>query len=102
MNKVVTVSLLVSVIANGFLLYRLLDTGVTTTYEASEIKSQTRQLSDMQKLFLAVSTGLTRDALMIAAHAAGLEVIQKEKGDLYVGSIEFSLVGDKVVGIHFN
>jgi multisubunit Na+/H+ antiporter MnhG subunit len=56
----------------------------------------------MQKLFLAVSAGITQHVLMNAAHTAGLQVIQKEKGDLYAGSIEFSLAGDKVVGVHLN
>jgi len=102
MNRTLTVCLLISVVANLFLLYRLLDTGVTTTYQASEIRSSTKQLSDMQKLFPAIATGFSRDALMNAAHTVGLEVIEKDKGELYVGSIEFSLKGDTVVGIRFN
>jgi hypothetical protein len=102
MNRAITVCLLISVIANVFLLYRLLDTGVTTTYEASQIKSSTRQLSDMQKLFPGLMTALTRDALMNAARTAGLEVIEKDKSELYVGTIEFSLADNKVVGIHFD
>jgi hypothetical protein len=102
MNRVLPVCLTLSAVVNVFLLYRVLDTGVTTTYEASEIKSVRRELADMQKLFPVVSVGTSHEELVSAARKVDLEVIEKKQGNIYVGSVEFLLRDDKVAGVDFD
>jgi len=51
MSKVLIVLLVASIAVNVFLLYRVFDVGVTTTYEGSEIKSLKQQQTQIQKLF---------------------------------------------------
>jgi hypothetical protein len=95
--------LLVAAIAvNVFLLYRVFDAGVTTTYEGSEIKSLKRQQAQIQKLFPLLQKGISRDAPLGAARDAGLEVIEKTPDEVYVGAIEFVLKDGKVVDVRFD
>lgn len=94
--------LVVSIMVNGFLLYRVFDVGVTTTYEGSEIKSLKRQQAQMQKLFPLLQKGISRDALLGAARGAGLEVMEKTQDQVYVGAIEFVLRDGNVVDLRFD
>jgi hypothetical protein len=89
MNRILVTLLLVSGAANAFLLYRVVDVGVTTTYQSAEIKSLKQQQDQMQKLLPLLQKGISRDAVVGAARDAGLEVMNKEPNTLYVGMIEF-------------
>jgi hypothetical protein len=75
MSRVLIVLLLASIAANVFLLYRVFDVGVTTTYEGSEINLLKKQQAQMRKLFPFLQIGISRDALLSAAGREGLEVI---------------------------
>jgi hypothetical protein len=101
MNRILMVLLLVSAAANAFLLYRLLDTGVTTTYQSSEVKFLKQQQTQMQKLLPLLQKGVSRDAVVSAAKDAGLEVMVKDPNRLYVGTIEFVFKDGIVVDIQF-
>ena len=101
-SRVPIVLLVASIAANVFLLYRVLDVGVTTTYEGSEIKSLKRQQAQIQKLFPLLQRGMSRDALLDAARSAGLEVMEKTPDQVYVGAIEFVLRDGKVVDVRFD
>ncbi len=102
MSRVLTVLLLASIAANVFLLFRVFDVGVTTTYEGAEIKSLKRQQSQIQKLFPLLQKGISREVLLDAARGAGLEVIEKTPDQIYVGAIEFLLKDGMVVEVRFD
>ena len=94
--------LVASIAVNVFLLYRLFDVGVTTTYQGSEIKSLKRQQAQIQKLFPLLQKDISRDALVGAARGAGLEVMEKTPNQVYVRTIEFVLRDGKVVDVRFD
>jgi hypothetical protein len=102
MSRILVVLLAASIAANVFLLYRVLDVGVTTTYEGSEIKALKQQQAQIQKVFPLLQKGMSRDALLGVAHGAGLEVIEKTPDQVYVGAIEFVLKDGMVVGVKFD
>ena len=102
MNRISLAVLILSVAANAFLLYRLLDTGVTTTYQSAEIKSLLQKQADMKKLFPLLQKGTSRDTLSNAAREAGLQVMQKEPDRLYVGTIEFLFTDGRVREMKFD
>jgi len=101
MNRIVLALLVLSVAVNAFLLYRLLDTGVTTTYQSAEIKSQLQQQAEMKKLIPLLLKGTSRDTLMGAAREAGLQVMQKEPNRLYIGTIEVLFTDGRVSDVNF-
>src|SRR5882762_11267363 len=102
MSKVLIVLLVASIAVNVFLLYRVFDVGVTTTYEGSEIKSLKQQQTQIQKLFPLLQKGISRDALLGAARGTGLEVIEKTPDQVYVGTIEYVLRDGMVVDVRFD
>lgn len=102
MSRVLIVFLVASIAVNVFLLYRVFDVGVTTTYEGSEIKSLKQQQTQIQKLFPLLEKGISRDALLAAARDTGLEVIEKTPDQVYVGAIEFVLKDGMVVDVRFD
>lgn len=101
MNRILLTLAILSVAANAFLLYRLLDTGVTTTYQSAEVKSLLQQQAEMKKLSPLLLKGISRDALVVAARDKGLQVIEKEPDRLYVGTIEFLFKDGRVSDVNF-
>src|SRR6266403_4319316 len=101
MSKILIGFLVASIAVNVFLLYRVFDVGVTTTYQGSEIKSLKRQQAQIQKLFPLLEKGISRDALLGAARGAGLEVMEKTPDQVYVGAIEFVLRDGMVADVRF-
>lgn len=101
MNRILVILLLVSAAANAFLLYRVVDVGVTTTYQSAEIKSLKQQQEQMQKLLPLLQKGVSRDAVVGAARDARLEVMNKAPNRLYVGMIEFIFKDGVVSDIRF-
>jgi len=102
MNRSLLILLILSVVANAFLMYRLLDTGVTTTYQSAEIKSLLKQQADMKKLIPLLQKGTSRDTILGAAREAGLEVMQKEPDMLYVGTVEFLFKDGRLSEVKFD
>ena len=101
MNRILLALSILSVAANAFLLYRLLDTGVTTTYQSAEVKSLLQQQAEMKKLAPLLLKGTSRDTLLGAAREAGLQIMQKEPDRLYVGSIEVMFTDGRVSDVNF-
>ena len=101
MNRILLTLSILSVAANAFLLYRLLDTGVTTTYQSAEVKSLLQQQAEMKKLAPLLLKGTSRDTLLGAAREVGLQIIQKEPDRLYIGSIEVVFTDGRVSDVNF-
>ena len=101
MKKTLGVLLLISVLGNAVLIYRVFDLGVTTTYGSDEISRRTQQVADAQKLLPPLLSGTSRMELLSEAQKAGLEVMDKGEEGLYVGGIHFVLSGDRVAAIDF-
>jgi hypothetical protein len=101
MNRILLALSILSVAANVFLLYRLLDTGVTTTYQSAEVKSLLQQQAELKKLVPLLLKGTSRDTLLDAARQAGLQIMQKETDRLYVGSIEVVFTDGRVSDVNF-
>lgn len=101
MNRILLTLTILSAAANAFLLYRLLDTGVTTTYQAAEVKSLSQQQAEMKVLSRLLLKGISRDALEDAARETGLQIMQKEPDRVYVGTIEFFFKDGRVSDVNF-
>jgi len=101
MNRTPLMLLVLSMAVNAFLLYRMLDTGITTTYQSAEIKTQLRQQAEMKRLMPLLLKGTSRDTLMNAARESGLRVIQKEPNRLYVGTIEVLFRDGQISDLNF-
>lgn len=101
MNRILLTLSILSVAANAFLLYRLFDTGVTTTYQSAEVKSLLQQQAEMKKLVPLLLKGTSRDTLESAARETGLQVMQKERDRVYVGTIEFLFTDGRVGDVNF-
>jgi hypothetical protein len=101
MKTVLGIALLVSVLVNAFLLYRLLDTGVTVTYGAAEISYKQKQEAAAEKLLPLLLANTSRDSLLDAARRAGLEIIDKGTDGVYVGKVHFMLSNDHVTAVTF-
>lgn len=101
MNRTLTILLIVSAAANALLLYRVVDVGVTTTYQSAEIKSLKRQQAQMQKLIPLLQKGISRDLVVGAARDAGLQIMVKDPNSMYVGMIEFIFRDGIVADIRF-
>lgn len=101
MKKILGIGLLISVVGNIVLLYRLLDMGVTTTHGADEINRRGQQLADVQKLLPLLMPNVSRVDLLSAARKADLEFLEKGEEGVYVGGIQFLFSGDQVVAIKF-
>ena len=102
MKKIFGVSLLLSVIVNIALLYRLLDTGISVSYQADELGYKSKQLTDVQKMFPVLVPKMSRADLLEKARKTGLEIIEKKDDNtVYVGGIQFVLSNDQVTAIKF-
>jgi hypothetical protein len=89
MKKTLGGLLLMSVLGNVLLIYRVFDLGVTTTYGSDEISRRTQQVADAEKLLPPLLSGTSRTELLSEAQKAGLDVMDKGKEGLYVGGIHF-------------
>ena len=101
-RKVLGILLLISVLGNAFLLYRVIDLGVTTTYGADEIGRRSSQAADAQKLFTLLMTHVSRADVLAAAGKTGLEILDKQDEGTYVGNILFIFSGDQVTAVKFD
>jgi hypothetical protein len=101
-RKILPVLLLISVLGNLGLAYRILDLGTTITYSADEAVRRNKQVSAMQKLFPALLEDRSRFGLADAAGRLALEVLDKGAEGTYVDGIQFIFVGDQVSGVDFN
>jgi hypothetical protein len=101
-RKILPVLLLISVLGNLGLAYRILDLGTTITYGADEAVRRNKQVSAMQKLFPALLEDRSRFGLADTAGRLALEVLDKGAEGTYVDGIQFIFVGDQVSGVDFN
>jgi hypothetical protein len=102
MKNVISIALLLSVLGNFVLLYRVFDMGLTSTYEADEISRRGHQVANVQKLLPLLVPNMSRANLLSAARKANLEILEKGEEGLYVGGIRFLLSGDRVVAVNFD
>lgn len=102
MKKALGILLLLSVLGNAILLYRVLDLGVMTTYGDDEVSRRSKQAADAQKLLPLLMLDTSRADVLSAAQKAGLEVIDKGEEGLYVGDIHFVLSEDRIVAVKFD
>jgi len=99
-RRALSIALLLSIIGNVVLLYRVVDLGVTVTHTADEISYKSKQLTDIEKLWPALAPKLSRADLLTAAHKTGLEVMEKKDEDsLFLGEVQFLLAGDQVTAM---
>jgi hypothetical protein len=101
MRKALGIALGLSVLANAVLLYRVLDLGSATTDEAAEISRERAQLGAVQKLLPLLPPSVSREDLVNAARKAGLDVFDKGKEGLLVGTVLFTLSDGRVVSVEF-
>jgi hypothetical protein len=101
MKTLFGVLLVISIIGNAILLYRVLDMGVTTTYQSDEIKQRGEQLEGIQKLWSSLLPNTSRADVLNAARKSGLEVLDKQEEGLYVDGIHFVFSGDQVTAVKF-
>lgn len=100
MRKSLGVALLFSIIANAVLIYRVFDLGISVTYQTAEIQYKSKQLTDVGKLWPALTPKISRGDLLEAARKTGLEVLEKEEEkSLFIGRVQFLLSGESVTAI---
>jgi hypothetical protein len=99
MRQALPILLVLSLLTNGVLLYRVFDLGVTTTYGADEIDRRSEQAAGAQKLLPLLMPSTSRADLLTAAQKSGLEVLDKGEEGLYIGGVHFVLSGDRVTAI---
>ena len=99
MKNWLRIALTLSVLANIYFVYRGVDTGVTITYMSDEIRHKQDQSADVEKLLPLLVPNLTKPELLAVASKAGLEVIEKQEEGTYVGDLQFSFSGDKVIAV---
>jgi len=92
--------LLVSLILNAWLGYRILNLGVTITHQSDQIKFLNGQVKDVEKLWTKQVERSSSSALIEAAKEVGLEVIEKRNEHaFYLGRIKVLLTDDRVAKI---
>ncbi len=102
MKRVIGFALLLSIVANLALLYRVLDTGVSLTHQADELGYKSRQLADVEKLWPVLMSKISRSDLMEAARKTGLDVMEKKsEKSLIVGHVQFLMSDNQVAAIKF-
>lgn len=102
MRKLFNALLGLSLLGNAFLLYRVVDTGVTNTYQSSEIKQTQQQLQAVQKLWPSLMPNVSRERVLDAARKADLEVLDKQAEGIYVSGVHFIFQEDHVSTIAFD
>lgn len=102
MRQILGIALCISVLGNAVLLYRVVDLGAVTTDQASEVSLQQTQLETIKKLLPSLSRGVSREDLVGAARAAGLETHDKGEEGVLIGTVEFALSKDGIATINFN
>lgn len=102
MRQILGIALCISVLGNTALLYRVIDLGAVTTDQASEVSLQQRQLEIVKKLLPTLSRSVSRENLVGAARAAGLEVHDKGDEGVVIGTVEFTLSRDGIAAVNFN
>ena len=101
-GRMVVILLLISVLANFGLAYRVFDLGVTITYGNDELARRGRQVEAMQKLFPAVLKDRSRSNLTDVAGKLGLEVLDKGDEGVYIDGVQFIFSGDQVSAVDSN
>lgn len=101
-RRMVVILLLISVLANFGLAYRVFDLGVTITYGSDELARRGRQAEAMQKVFPATVKDRSRSNLIDVARKLGLEVFDKGDEGVYIDGVQFTFSGDQVSGVDFN
>ena len=92
--------LIISLLLNIFLAYRVFDLGITTTHQSEQLNYLNAQLGDVEKLWSSLFDNSSRSGVLQAAGNLGMEVIDKpSESAIYVGRIKFILSGDKVTKI---
>jgi hypothetical protein len=98
--KILALILVISVLGNVFLLYRLIDTGVTVTYGAAELGYRAKKLKALEKLLPLLLSDTSRDALLSAARKAELEIIEKQGDGTYIGGLQFVFSGNRLTAVN--
>lgn len=99
MKKLTVFSLVISVVINFALLYRIFDLGVTTTYGSEEILQRNQQVRELEKLLPLLLITTSREQVLHAANQAGLEVTEKREEGTYIGMTLFSFSDNKVTAV---
>lgn len=102
MKNRLVVPLVLSVLGNCILLYRVLDLGVATTYLSDEVRRRGQQTEDARKLLSFLVTHQSRADVLDAARVTGLEVLDKGEAGVFIGSIHFIFSDDEVSTIEFD
>lgn len=100
-KRLLSIFLLISVLGNFFLMYRVLDLGVTTTYQESEIALRIKQMEAMERLFPALVASTSRSQLLDAAEKLELETFDKGSEGVNVGGIMFIFSDNRVSAVDF-
>ena len=83
------VALVVSLLMNLLLLWRVFDLDVTTTHLAEENQILDRTLRDLERLLPSAIGTISREHLEGLARSAGIEVHAKEECGLLIGTMYF-------------
>jgi len=92
--------LVVSMAGNAYLLYKLIDHGVSITYQADEQARRGQQLAALSALLMEYAKGDSRNALVQRAKQVGLHVIDKPgENYFWIDEIRFDIVDDRLADI---
>lgn len=100
MKRSIEFALLLSMVINAALLYRIFDFGVTVTHRADEIHYRDRQATDLEKLLPLLLKTASQEQVILAGRQAELEVIEKLGEGVYIGTVFFSYSGGKITAVH--
>lgn len=89
MHRILTAALLLSLVGNGVLLWRILDLGVTTTYLDDQNQIFDRTLNDLEKLLPSIVGQSSRASIASLATKSGIGVLDKGSDGLLIGTMYF-------------
>tara|TARA_R110000824_G_scaffold118960_2_gene271451 strand:+ start:70653 stop:70979 length:327 start_codon:yes stop_codon:yes gene_type:complete len=100
-KNILTFCLVLSVVGNALLLYRVADLGVTTTHQSEQIRLNAQQAKDAEEILPMLINKTSRDDVLFAARKAGLTTFEKEEG-LIVGQLLFVFSGELLDRVIFS
>jgi hypothetical protein len=101
-GTIIIVCLLMSLVINLGLAFRVLDLGAVITDGSDEIIRRGKQVHAMQELFPAILKDGSRVNFATAAEKLGLQVLDKNDEGVYVEGIQFIFSEGQVSAVDFN
>jgi len=92
----------VSFLGNAFLIYRLVDMGVTVTHGEEESGRRNEQVRVVEELLAVFMSKPSKAELIEAAKESHFDVLDKGEDGIYVGEVRFNFSEDKLASLSLN